>query len=123
MNTILAITILTILTAFIVIYMIYKENENSKYILATNCIKPSGAFAVENGFTYTTTDDILSTCYDGQSKCTFTGITSLSDAINVCNVNNLCSRFAYNPSTQIVTFLKADSSYTKNTQTDIYNRQ
>lgn len=123
MNTILGISVLCILSAFIIIYIIYQENEKSKYILSKDCIKPSGTFAVENGFTYSTSDNILSTCYDGKSKCTFTGVNSLTDAINICNINNLCSRFAYNPTSQVVTFLKPDSSYTKNINSDIYNRQ
>ena len=116
--------VISVLVSVFSVFLNGREvNEKSKYILSKDCIKPSGTFAVENGFTYSTTDSILSTCYDGKSQCTFTGVDSLTDAINICNINNLCSRFAYNSSSQTVTFLKPDSSYVKNVNSDIYNRQ
>ena len=117
------IALLIIFAIIFGVYVIYTENKMKNYTLNTNCTKPSGIFSVENGNTYSSTDDVLETCYDGKTNCIFNNVTTLTDAVNICNINELCKRFAYSSSTSTLTLLKTTSKYSANKNSDIYNRE
>ena len=123
MNDILAFVILTLMGICFIIYVILQENKMQNYVPSDTCLSPLGIFSVENGMTYSSTDDILETCYDGKTNCIFNSVATLTDAINICNTNNLCERFAYAPQSKIMTILSTKSKYTTNKMSDIYNRQ
>ena len=117
-HDIIYIIILVILGICFASYIIISHNQNNNSIISSI---GNGIFSVENGFTFQTNDDILSNCYDGKTKCIFTNIKTLTDAINVCDLNK-CQRFSYDSSASNVYLLKTSSKYLKNSSSDVYNR-
>ena len=119
-ETIIYYLCLIVVCAFFGAYVYYRENNMKNYILATNCAKIKGNFAVRNGYS---SQDVLSTCYDGQTKCVFNQVGSLSKAIEICDFNNLCSSFSYNSSTATMSIIKPSNNISIDELTDIYSRQ
>jgi len=122
---------------FIVIIVLLYTNAStkSKYVAPENCPVVKEQYAVLPSVLNTSLTPI-NLCsgnpdgYQGRQECTFSNINSILDAVNLCNKyeNSICSAFAYNDSTNIVTFV--NSSYTLNSTpattgntSDVYYKQ
>lgn len=96
-----AIVLIGLLIAFITEISIATGN-CSNNVSIEHCNKPAGDFAVEPGVT---TNNILSGCppdLTGSDSCVIPYISSLSDAIKICNSKkyiNKCNRFIYENNT------------------------
>jgi hypothetical protein len=113
-------TCLIVISSFLIYYVYKTEDDMKNYILAKNCTKVKGNFAVNNGFV---SQDVLMTCYDGNTKCVFNQINSLSQAIKICDINNLCDAFSYNSLNRVMSIIKVSNNIAADENTDIYVRQ
>lgn len=90
------------------------------YINKDECVKTKGNFALTAGYNST---DIVKTCFDGNSSCIFNNVNTLSDAIKLCDLNNLCEKFTYSYFTKTMNIINNSNNLTPDNTTDIYSRQ
>jgi uncharacterized membrane protein YgcG len=118
-----AIVLIGLLIAFITEISIATGN-CSNNVSIEHCNKPAGDFAVEPGVT---TNNILSGCppdLTGSDSCVIPDVSSLSDAIKICNSNkyiNKCNRFIYENNTMKLVPLNG-STYSSRSK-NLYVRQ
>ena len=114
--------IVLILLGIILIIIFFLYIYSSTYLLSPgSCAISHGSYAVRQG----TSSAVLNQCGIGSTApCTFTGITSLTSAINICEQNStVCSAFNYTPSTNTVGFVnKYASTMSAASSTDLYTR-
>ena len=111
-----------ILSILIIVLLVIWIRERSGYIQASQCNKPLGEFALENGVT---TKSVLSKCGpDKKSLCSESNITSLTQAVQYCNDNiDICDRFSYDSLANIVQIVSLGGKYIPLATSDIYTRQ
>ena len=98
---------------------------NSKYyVKSENCNSPISDWAMEPGVNYT---DIKNQCDRlgvKNNSCIFNNVKNLTDAVVLCQENlNICERFTYNSSAQIMTIVTLTSNGTKDNNYDSYTMQ
>jgi hypothetical protein len=114
--------IIVILVLIIVALIIRQITITSTLISPADCPVIKGTYAVTPG----STGSALTNCGPTQSEaCQFSNVSSLNQAISICNQDPLtCLAFSYSSTTQIVTFIDPSSiSNTSSSDTNIYQRQ
>lgn len=99
------------LAVALILLIFYDTFKRKDYVLSTECNKPLGEFAVEDG--------LDSTIFNAS----FNGISTLTDAIKRCNATDDCERFTYNESTGLMKIISLGSETVENIKTNIYTRQ
>lgn len=114
---------LTSLFLFIIIIVLIVINAWVSYAR----IDPSQCPTVNSDFGVSpnTVANILNQCGpEGDSSCTFTNITSLAAAVDICNQNaNLCTLFVYSAVTATMSIADPTSTTTPSSGVDLYRRQ
>lgn len=99
------------LVVILVLFMFVTTNERKNYVKSTECNKPLGEYSVESGLDSKSFTD------------TFKSITTLTDAINKCNLLDNCDRFSYNETLKVMKTLSMGSDTFDNESSNIYTRQ
>ena len=115
-----AIFLLLFLGILLVVFIILYLYANVYLIPPSGCNAGKGPFSVQPA----TTSAVINQCgTDKKQPRTFTGITSLNSAVNLCNQNSgVCSAFAYTPNINSVSFVQFAGTTTVSSSTDLYTR-
>ena len=125
---VLVVVMIFILTVTTVLF----KTSSSRLVDPTKVASTRGAYGVIQSVNPTTAVIGCDPTGTGNSNnlqvCSFKGVTSLSDAIGLCDIHvKVCDGFVYSPSTQTVNFVDTRQSFRSNTTTntgwDAYIRQ
>ena len=101
-------------------YSILDRCEN--FVPPENCNQPIGEFAIEPN---TVSTNIISGCGTSQKDiCNFTNVTSITEAIKICNENiNICNRFNYSEKTQKMSIVSLQGDVSASNTGHLFLRQ
>lgn len=115
------IGIIVLLLIILILFVILTQEERKDLIKISQCSKPKGQYAVDAGFSSSSTIDTCGT--NSNSVCSFTA-SSLKNAFTICDSNaGKCNRFVYNEQTKTMSFIDDKPALSQNTNTSIYIRQ
>jgi hypothetical protein len=118
---------------FVVFLFLYIDSKNDR-VAPENCPKVLGTYSVIPNVSGTNLKPLYictanPTGAIGTSQCNFNGISSLTDAISICNLYGTnCNGFSYNPTIGSLILINSDYTFVSDTKTsnqngDVYLRQ
>jgi hypothetical protein len=125
---VVVVVVILILTLSLIVF----KHSCSKLVDPSKAASTRGAYGVIQSVSPTTAVIGCDPSGTGNSNnlqfCAFNGVTSLSDAIKLCDIHvKVCDGFIYSPNTQTVNFVDTRHAFRSNTMTntgwDAYIRQ